>query len=108
MPLKSSKERIAILGGGVGAVTTAFELTNPADWNERYDIDMYIMGWRMGGKGASGRNADLGERIEEHGLHIWMGMYFNAFKAMQRAYVELDRPEGAPLRGIYDLSLIHI
>ena len=56
------------------------------------------MGWRLGGKGASGRNAALGQRIEEHGLHIWFGFYDNAFKTIQRAYELLDRPEGAPLR----------
>ena len=40
----------------------------------------------LGGKGASGRNAEYGERIEEHGLHIWFGFYDNAFKTIQAAY----------------------
>lgn len=36
-------------------------------------------GWRLGGKGASHfRNG----RIEEHGLHVWLGYYDNAFKAI--------------------------
>jgi uncharacterized protein with NAD-binding domain and iron-sulfur cluster len=92
------KERIAILGGGVGAMTTAFHLTEQPGWESRYEITLYQMGWRLGGKGASGRNAELGQRIEEHGLHIWFGFYENAFAMMRKAYAALDRPPGAPLR----------
>ena len=49
------------------------------------------MGWRLGGKGASGRNAAHGSRIEEHGLHIWFGFYDNAFLTMRQCYEELAR-----------------
>ncbi|MCB1560290.1 MAG: NAD(P)-binding protein, partial [Xanthomonadales bacterium] len=91
------KERIAVLGGGVGAMTAAFWLSNQPGWQNRYEIDVYQMGWRLGGKGASGRNAKLGQRIEEHGLHIWFGFYDNGFDLMQQAYGELGRPPGAPL-----------
>ena len=90
-------EKIAILGGGVGAMTTAFSLTDQPGWQNKFDITVYQMGWRLGGKGASGRNAALGQRIEEHGLHIWFGFYDNAFKIMQKAYGELNRPASAPL-----------
>ena len=92
------KQRIAILGSGVGAVTTAWALTSLPDAKDRYDITIYTLGWRMGGKGASGRNADFGQRIEEHGLHIWMGFYDNAFKAMQECYASLNRPPSCPIR----------
>ena len=54
----NTPQKIAILGGGVGAVVTAFELTSQPDWQKRYDITLYQMGWRLGGKGASGRNAE--------------------------------------------------
>ncbi len=91
-------EKIAILGGGVAAMTAAFYLTDQPGWRNHYDITVYQMGWRLGGKGASGRNAQHGQRIEEHGLHIWFGFYDNAFKTMQRAYELLDRPDGAPLQ----------
>lgn len=90
-------EKIAILGGGVAAMTAAFYLTDQPGWQNQYDITVYQLGWRLGGKGASGRNAALGQRIEEHGLHIWFGFYQNAFKTIQRAYELLDRPPGAPL-----------
>lgn len=89
--------RIAVLGGGVGAMSAAFWLTSRPDWQRHYQIDVYQMGWRLGGKGASGRNAAMGERIEEHGLHIWFGFYDNAFQLMQHAYGELARPPGSPL-----------
>jgi len=93
-----SKIRVAVLGGGVSALTTAFELTSTAALRAKYDVTVYQMGWRLGGKGASGRNQEIGNRIEEHGLHIWMGFYENAFKVMRDSYGELDRKEGAPLR----------
>ena len=90
-------EKIAILGGGVGAMTTAFYLTSQAGWQNKYEITVYQMGWRLGGKGASGRNAEYGERIEEHGLHIWFGFYENAFAMIKEAYQAMNRPPGAPL-----------
>ncbi|MBV7535180.1 NAD(P)-binding protein [Duganella sp. sic0402] len=90
-------QKIAILGGGVSAMTTAYYLTGQAGWQNNYDITVYQQGWRLGGKGASGRNAKLGQRIEEHGLHIWFGFYSNAFKMIKEAYASLDRPAGAPL-----------
>jgi uncharacterized protein with NAD-binding domain and iron-sulfur cluster/acetoacetate decarboxylase len=91
-------QKIAILGGGVGAMATALELTSAADWKSRYDITIYQMGWRLGGKGASGRGEN--GRIEEHGLHIWLGFYENAFRVMRQVYEEnkRNRPEGTPLR----------
>ena len=36
-----NKERIVILGGGVAAMTAAWELTNQPDWQSRYDITVY-------------------------------------------------------------------
>ena len=49
--------KVAILGGGVGGMTAAFELTATPELRERYDVTVYQLGWRLGGKGASGRNA---------------------------------------------------
>jgi uncharacterized protein with NAD-binding domain and iron-sulfur cluster len=93
-------QKIAILGGGAGAMAAAFYLSAGPDWRERYEITVYQQGWRLGGKGASGRNARLGQRIEEHGLHIWFGFYANAFALMRATYAELARPSGAPLASI--------
>ena len=91
--------KIAILGGGIGSMTAAYCLTNPGPDGKvpDHDITVYQLGWRLGGKGASGRNADEGQRVEEHGLHIWMGFYANAFRMIRNVYGELDRPHGKPL-----------
>ena len=81
-------EKVAILGGGVGGMAAAFALTEGANAG-RYDVTVYQLGWRLGGKGASGRNRTMCDRIEEHGLHIWFGFYYNALPLMQRCYAEL-------------------
>ena len=87
--------KIAILGGGVGGVSSAFALTDPANPGGPYDITIYTAGWRLGGKGACGRMPD--GRILEHGLHVWGGFYENAFRMMNRCYQELGRPPGTPM-----------
>ena len=95
--MSTSQKKLVILGGGVGSMSTAFEITNNPNWKDLYEsITVYQMGWRIGGKGVSGRSEPYGA-IEEHGLHIWLGFYNNAFDAIQRAYQELGRPAGAPL-----------
>ena len=78
-------------------MTAAYELTATKELRERYEVTVHQMGWRLGGKGASGRNAEHGQRIEEHGLHVWFGFYDNAFDVMRRCYDELARPSHAPL-----------
>jgi len=102
------KKKIAILGGGLASLTTAFALTSQRDWRSRYEITVYQMGWRLGGKGASGRNGEpgYGHRIEEHGFHVWMGFYDNAFKMMQDTYAELARKTG-PFRDWTDAFKKH-
>ena len=97
-----TKQKIAILGGGTGAMAAAFGLTSQAGWQEQYDVTVYQVGWRLGGKGASGRNAANSQRIEEHGLHVWAGFYDNAFRVMRECYTELNRPAGAPLATVWD------
>jgi len=76
-------------------MAAAFELSRP-EHRGRYEITVYQMGWRLGGKGASGRGP--ADRIEEHGLHLWMGFYENAFRLMRECYTELQRdPERCPI-----------
>jgi uncharacterized protein with NAD-binding domain and iron-sulfur cluster len=91
------KQKIAVLGGGMAALTAVFELTSLPGHEERYDITVYQTGWRLGGKGASGRNAARADRIEEHGLHVLIGFYHDTFSVLRRCYAELARPAGAPL-----------
>ncbi|MFN0109740.1 MAG: NAD(P)-binding protein [Blastocatellia bacterium] len=91
------KKKIAILGGGIGAMAAAFGMTERPNWQDEYEITVYQTGWRLGGKGASGRNQKYGNRIEEHGLHVWGGSYANGFRVMRKVYDQLGRDKHAPL-----------
>lgn len=88
MAQDSQPIRVAVIGGGCASLTAAFELTRP-ELNGRYEVTVYQMGWRLGGKGASGRGPS--GRIEEHGLHLWMGFYENAFRLMRECYSERNQ-----------------
>ncbi|WP_433932830.1 NAD(P)-binding protein [Sorangium cellulosum] len=90
------KTKVAVVGGGVSALTAVYALTSTPELRARYDVTVYQFGHRLGGKGASGRNLGEGngKRIEEHGLHLWFGFYENAFKWMRACYKELGRTEG--------------
>jgi uncharacterized protein with NAD-binding domain and iron-sulfur cluster len=85
------KTQIAILGGGIGALTASFELTEQDPKETRYDITVYALGWRLGGKGLVGRDTHTDWRALEHGLHVWAGFYDNAFDLVQRLYARLER-----------------
>lgn len=82
----ANKKKIAILGSGMASLTTAYELSSYENWQDHYDITIYQMGWRLGGKTATGRGAN--ERIQEHGIHIAQGWYENAFRLIQDSYKE--------------------
>ena len=97
------KIRVAILGGGVGAMTAAFALTEIDKTGEIYDITVHQLGWRLGGKCASGRNRDHGLRIEEHGLHIWAGFYENTFTVLRCVLNALSQVPGQPIVTIDDV-----
>jgi uncharacterized protein with NAD-binding domain and iron-sulfur cluster len=85
---------VAILGGGMAALTTAFELTE-GEWANEFDrVTVYQRGWRLGGKGASSRGPH--GRIEEHGLHVLLGYYDHTFDVMRRCYAALDRGRTDP------------
>ena len=79
--------RVAVVGGGCGGLTAAFELSKP-EQRGRFDVTVYQMGWRLGGKGASGRGA--AGRIEEHALHVWLGFYENAFRMLRDCHAALN------------------
>lgn len=90
MTADGGPRRIAILGGGIASLTTAWRLSSEPG----IEVTVYQRGWRLGGKGASSRG-ECG-RIEEHGLHIWLGYYDNAFRLMRECYAELDREHTNP------------
>jgi uncharacterized protein with NAD-binding domain and iron-sulfur cluster len=87
-------EKVAILGGGMAGLAAAWRLSE-SGWQERFEsITVYQRGWRLGGKGASSRGKS--GRIEEHGLHIWLGSYDNAFGLLRECYAELSRTTTDP------------
>jgi uncharacterized protein with NAD-binding domain and iron-sulfur cluster len=74
-------------------MSAAWDLTSP-DNVDPSDVTIFVMGGRLGGKGASSRNdrSDLpafGSRIEEHGLHLWLGYYENAFRMVRTCFADL-------------------
>jgi uncharacterized protein with NAD-binding domain and iron-sulfur cluster len=91
-----SPTSVVIIGGGPAGVAAAFWLTAP-EQNNRYQVTLYTQGWRLGGKCASGRNHSEADRIEEHGLHMLMGCYQNAFATLRACYDEWAPPAGSPI-----------
>jgi len=98
-----AKQRIAIVGAGPAGLSTAAHLTDPGlnpGWEDRYEIDVYQMGWRVGGKGATGRNPDANDRLQEHGIHVFGNMYFNSFAMVRSAYEHVEWDEHDKYRTI--------
>jgi uncharacterized protein with NAD-binding domain and iron-sulfur cluster len=99
----NGKTKVAILGGGPAGLVTAFDLCEAAP--DDFEITVYQMGWRLGGKGTSGYRSwtppgstqPIWNRIEEHGLHILFGFYETFFSVMRTCYRDLDRAPDHPL-----------
>jgi uncharacterized protein with NAD-binding domain and iron-sulfur cluster len=85
-------QRVCILGGGMAGLAAAWKLSRPDGTRPR--ITVYQRGARLGGKAASSRGVH--GRIEEHGLHVWLGYYDNAFRLVRECYDELDRERRDP------------
>ena len=89
----AEKIRVAIVGGGCAGLSAAWALSH----HPHYEIHVYEKSWRLGGKGASVRSDD--GRILEHGLHVWLGFYENAFRMMRECYAEVERRNWGPHGG---------
>lgn len=87
---QSKVVRVAIVGGGCAGLAAAWHLSQQPG----YEVTIYEKSWRLGGKGASGRDTD--GRILEHGLHIWLGFYENAFRMMRDCYAEVESNKWGP------------
>ena len=83
------KRRVAVLGGGMAGLAAAWALSGPDDRGE-LDVTVLEAAPELGGKGASTRGVH--GRIEEHGLHVWLGYYDNAFRLVRELYEELELP----------------
>jgi uncharacterized protein with NAD-binding domain and iron-sulfur cluster len=97
------RKKVAILGGGPAALAAMMDLSK---YPERFELSLYQVGWRLGGKCASGRGfssslAGTGQtwqRNQEHGLHMALGFYENFFDLLRQAYDNLDRSDAWALR----------
>ncbi|MEO1600950.1 MAG: NAD(P)-binding protein [Pseudomonadota bacterium] len=96
-------KKVAVLGGGVGALTAALKLTEDPATRANYDVTVYQLGWRLGGKCASGRDVSHppAARVYEHGLHIFAGFYYNAFGLLKDCYDDLQGQGGVPAANVY-------
>ncbi len=97
------RQRVAIIGGGISGLATAWALSSDEELRQRYDVTIYQMGHRLGGKLASGRNLDHHGRNEEHGLHVWFGFYQNTFRLARELWEEWERPDDCPFEDLWDV-----
>lgn len=94
-PRPKRREKIAILGGGVGAMAAAFALTKEVGWQQRYTISVYQIGWRLA---ANGRNPSAPpRRRKDHGPYSWAGFDENSSQMMRQCFEALQ-PNGNPVR----------
>ncbi|MFC5605438.1 FAD-dependent oxidoreductase [Variovorax soli] len=97
-PGAGSRIKVAVLGGGPGGISAAFWLSATPALRARYEVTVHTLGWRLGGKCASGRNMVVGGRIEEHGLHVLMGCYQSAFQTIRQCYAEWQPRASSPFK----------
>ncbi len=89
------KKRAVVLGAGPAGLSAALGLIDSGD----YEVHVYQMGWRAGGKCATGRDAGH-YRTRQNGSHYLFGCYHNAFALIRRAH-EVLRDSDAPDRDEY-------
>ena len=77
------KKKVWILGGGLGGLSAAWALTSDRAARARFEVHVFQMGWRLGGKGRTGRDPHDDYRVIEHGLHAFAGYYHNTFRMLR-------------------------
>lgn len=85
---KPNKKRAVVLGAGPAGLAAAMGLIQTGE----YHVDVYQMGWRAGGKCATGRDA-VHLRARQNGSHYLFGCYYNAFSLIRRAHEILASSE---------------
>ncbi|MFN9809034.1 MAG: NAD(P)-binding protein, partial [Deltaproteobacteria bacterium] len=89
----AQKTRVLVLGGGMGGLAAAHALTDTDARRARFEVTVLSMGHYLGGKGSNLRHPDanLGRRVEEHGIHVFFGFYHNALRLLRSLYAEANR-----------------
>jgi uncharacterized protein with NAD-binding domain and iron-sulfur cluster len=83
------KKRVVVLGAGPAGLAAAFGLSDTAEQRAKYDVTVYQMGWRAGGKCSTGR-AGPELRVEQNGTHYLFGCYDACFDVSKRSFDELS------------------
>ncbi len=86
--VNGQKTRVVVLGAGPAGLAAAFGLSDTEEQRARYDVTVYQMGWRAGGKCSTGRAAPT-MRIEQNGTHYLFGCYDACFDTVRRSFDEL-------------------
>lgn len=97
-----AKIKVAILGGGMAGLSAAYQLSKTQTLRDQYEVVVYQLGWRLGGKAASGRevrrhDSECIPRNLEHGLHVWFGCYENVFQMLREVYDARGAGRGSKL-----------
>ena len=97
-----NRRKVLVIGGGAAGLSAAWHLS--CDPRHDWQITVLQRGWRLGGKGRSGRNLQPGMHLrnEEHGIHVLFGFYHCAFATLREVFASLNRPAGHPLRTVFD------
>ena len=82
------KKKICILGSGAAGMAAAYGLSSSEQLREEYEVTIYQVGWRAGGKCSTGRNKE-NNSIEQNCAHYLFGCYDNTFAMIRNAYSEL-------------------
>ena len=78
--------QVLVLGGGVAGLAAAWRLSEPG-WRAKSPRSPSRAQLPARRQGGIGQGCD--GRIEEHGLHVWLGHYDNAFRLIRDCYTEL-------------------
>ena len=96
----TERVKVAILGGGCGGLAAAWRAdcdrrAPPAFRGDRLSTRLAAR-WQGSKRPDPARHlrAERGQRIEEHGLHIWFGFYEHAFRMLRGAYEEAGLAAG--------------
>ena len=101
-PARPGRVKVAILGGGMAGDGRRLAAER-ARLAGRVRVDHRLPARLAAGRQGREQRGAHG-RIEEHGLHLWLGYYENAFRLLRECYAELDRPRTDPARADPDLA----
>ena len=81
-------KKICILGGGPAGLAAAYGLSATKALRAEYDVTVYQVGWKLGGKCSTGRKQP-GDHVEQNCAHYLFGCYNNTFAMVRDIYAKL-------------------